>query len=431
MVVHYAQKFLIPESKLTGLDLLLRPIINQLPFDLTIVVDKQEKTWAAPHPANKRLKIQIKRTDVLSTAILNRDPLVLVDAYIHGDLEFEGTVDDIIFLGELISERKKTHRWHHYSWLDQLKDSFDSWARTSGHLSLCHSQDKDKEAIAHHYDLGNEFFKLWLDERMVYSCAYFPEKSTSLREAQEAKFDLICRKLQLSPGETLLDIGCGWGAFLHWAAKHYGVKAQGITLSEQQKKFCDEWINGLELTDSISVNLLDYRDLPSGIRFDKIVSVGMIEHVGKNNYHNYFKKIEQHLKPNGLFLNHGITSQMHFDNLVFADRFINKYIFPNGELTPLSCILSAAEAEGWEIVDVDAWRPHYARTLECWATTLEAKWEKAVSMVGLPATKLWHLYLWGCRRGFEMNYLGVYQTLLRKTTDRKWNLPMRRQGWLN
>jgi cyclopropane-fatty-acyl-phospholipid synthase len=292
------------------------------------------------------------------------------------------------------------------------------------------TRDRDRVAVQHHYDTGNAFYKLWLDPQMVYSCAYFEHPQMSLEEAQAAKLDRICRKLKLSSGETLLDIGCGWGALMHWAVARYGVKAHGITLSEEQLVYNQQRIAEAGLEDSITVEVLDYRDLPAEPRFNKIVSVGMVEHVGLQNYPAYFQHALAALKPGGLFLNHGIASGDVWNQSSIGEQFIDRYIFPDSQLTPVSTQLAVAEANGWEIVDVDGWRLHYAKTLRCWVENFTAAFDQISEKIGERQAHLWRIYLIGCALSFENNYMGIYQTLLRRKADQAWDLPMTRSEWL-
>jgi cyclopropane-fatty-acyl-phospholipid synthase len=248
----------------------------------------------------------------------------------------------------------------------------------------------------------------------------------TLADAQKAKLDLICRKLQLKPGEKFLDIGCGWGALIHWAVTHYGVSAHGITLSKEQLAHNLKWIEDEGLQDKVTAELLDYRDLPKEPTFDKISSIGMIEHVGIANYQLYYRSVMATLKPGGLFLNHGITLNRIWQPEI---AFILRYIFPDAQCPPVNTYLQFAANEGWEIVDLDCWRPHYAKTLRAWASNLEAKLDQAIPIVG-SRIKIWQLYLIMCAQGFENGANSIYQMLLRRAVDSEWNLPMTRDDWL-
>jgi cyclopropane-fatty-acyl-phospholipid synthase len=291
------------------------------------------------------------------------------------------------------------------------------------------SPGRDREAIRFHYDVSNDFYKLWLDRRMVYSCAYFEEPDASLEAAQLGKLDLICRKLDLRPGERLLDVGCGWGGLLIHAATHYGVKADGITLSERQAEWARNLIESHGLEDRVTVRLVDYRDLKADEIYDKVVSVGMVEHVGLRNLDLYFQRIFDVLKPGGLFLNHGI-GQGPRAWINEKDNFIERYVFPDSDLQPISKMLAAAESSGWEIRDVDSLREHYALTLRHWVRRLDAHHAEAVEEVDEASFRTWKLYMAGSAHSFDHGFLSIYQTLLAKLTpDGDSQAPMTRRKW--
>ena len=295
--------------------------------------------------------------------------------------------------------------------------------RRAGLRGLLHSRERDREAIQYHYDLSNEFYALWLDRRMIYSCAYFETGAEDLDAAQEAKLDLICRKLRLAPGERLLDVGSGWGGLLLHAAGRYGVEATGVTLSERQAALARQRIAAAGLAGRVRVILGDYRDLPRDRPFDKIASVGMFEHIGRARLPEYFRTVHALLKPGGLFLNHGIGSRLPVQHPVhrlleraFADRgaFVQQYVFPDGDLVLLSDALGAAERVGWEVRDVESLREHYARTLRLWGERLARRQEEAERLVGQQTYRIWRLYLAGAAYGFAVGQNSVYQTLLAK-----------------
>jgi cyclopropane-fatty-acyl-phospholipid synthase len=274
-----------------------------------------------------------------------------------------------------------------------------------------HSRPRDRQAIAFHYDVSDDFYQLWLDEQMVYSCAYFEDANEGLDQAQRNKLDHLCRKLRLKPGERLLDIGCGWGALIRWAAVHYGVSAHGITLSRHQYEHCLRQIAAESLQDRVSVELRDYRDMAGDAVFDKIVSVGMFEHVGIGSFPVYFGTARRLLKPGGLFLNHGITHDTEGWCKSVSTAFINRYVFPDGELDTVSNVQRAMERSGFEILDVEALRPHYALTLRHWVQRLENGREEALRHVSEPTYRVWRLYMVACALSFEAGDAGVYQIL--------------------
>lgn len=272
----------------------------------------------------------------------------------------------------------------------------------------------NRAAIAFHYDVSNDFYRQWLDGQMVYSCAYFEHAGDDIDQAQRNKLEHICRKLRLRPGERLLDIGCGWGALIRWAAEHYGVLSHGVTLSRNQYDYCRRLIDKQGLADRVSVELRDYRELAGEGVFDKIASVGMFEHVGLKNLPCYFDTVRRLLRPGGLFLNHGITHDQEGWRRTAGTKFINRYVFPGGELDTVSNVQRAMEHSGFEILDVESLRPHYALTLRHWVRRLEAKREEALRHVPEAIYRVWRLYMAACARQFETGSTGVYQILAAK-----------------
>jgi cyclopropane-fatty-acyl-phospholipid synthase len=279
-----------------------------------------------------------------------------------------------------------------------------------------HTAREDKEAISYHYDVSNEFYRLWLDDRMVYSCAYFRSDDATLDEAQVAKLDHVCRKLRLAQGERFLDIGCGWGALPIHAAQNYGARAVGITLSKNQHRHGMERVRGLGLAGRVELQLLDYRELPKRYgadAFDKAASIGMFEHVGLANLPTYFSTVAQVLRDRGLFLNHGITSSDVDSRPVGSgvSDFIGKYVFPHGELPHLHVAVREMSGAGFEVADVESLRPHYARTLAHWSRRLESQLERAAALVSDRTLRVWRAYLAGCSYGFQQGWVSVYQLL--------------------
>jgi cyclopropane-fatty-acyl-phospholipid synthase len=289
-----------------------------------------------------------------------------------------------------------------------------------------HSRTRDRNAIAFHYDVSNEFYKLWLDERMVYSCGYFTRPDADIHQAQRDKLNHICRKLRLQPGDKLLDIGCGWGALICWAAQYYNVKAHGITLSTQQFELAQEKIKSLGLQDKVTVELRDYRDLPDETLYDKVSSVGMFEHVGIKNLPDYFESVRRVLKPGGLFLNHGITNDEEGWRPSATTKFLQRYVFPDGELETVSNVQRVMEHIGFEIWDVEALRPHYSLTLRHWLARLETNHERAASLIGESAYRIWRLYIAVSAAQFDRATIGVYQILAVNGRGTHGNLPLTR-----
>ena len=292
-----------------------------------------------------------------------------------------------------------------------------------------HRSGSDKAAIMHHYDVSNAFYALFLDERMVYTCAYFQNPDDSLDQAQEAKLDLVCRKLRLKPGETLLDIGCGWGAMLIHAAKHYGVTGHGVTLSQAQTELARARIKEQGLEDKITIHLKSYTEMQGG--FDKISSIGMFEHVGLAHHDEYFSAVSRLLKPGGLYMHHSVARRMKKSKKRFGRKSddqlaLFKYIFPGAELDHLGMSIANLERHGFEVHDVEGLRPHYGRTCRFWAERLHANFAAAIAEVGEPKARLWLLYLTGVTLAFERGTLHINQTLASKRLRGFPSVPMTR-----
>ncbi len=285
---------------------------------------------------------------------------------------------------------------------------------------------ENKKNISYHYDVSNAFYELWLDKEMVYTCSYFHDWDDDLDKTQLQKLDMVCRKLRLKPGETLLDMGCGWGALSCYAAQHYGVKAYGVTLSEQQVAYANAKIKRLGLSDRVRIELKDYAHV-EGV-YDKIAAIGMLEHVGIDNYPTYFKTAHKSLKPGGLFLHHAITrpgksqaTETRKKRTEFAA--LTKYIFPGGELDYIGRTVTSLEKAGFEIHDVECWREHYMRTCRMWHDNLVRNWDAAVKEVGLTIARIWLVYLAACSITFQRNNCGLYQTLSSKRVKGSVGLP--------
>lgn len=364
--------------------------------------------------------LSVRDPRLLRDLILFRDPLRLAEAYFQGGLDVEGSLYTALEMKDYLQTLKlsayeKAEFLFTALFLGGATAFVHSKPQRRKFLRLrpwrAHSKGANCRAIAFHYDVSNAFYRLWLDEQMIYSCAYFETPDDSLDQAQRNKLEHICRKLRLKPGERLLDIGCGWGALIRWAASHHGVHAHGITLSREQYEHCQAEIVAAGLQDQVTVEFKDYRDLQGEARYDKIVSVGMFEHVGLKNLPHYFAIVKRLLKPGGLFLNHGITQDREGWAKSVGTRFINRYVFPDGELDTVGNVQRAMEGAGFEILDVEALRRHYALTLRHWVQRLEAGKAEAMQHVSEPVYRIWRLYMAACVLQFEQGDIGVYQIL--------------------
>ncbi|TAL88713.1 MAG: methyltransferase domain-containing protein [Candidimonas sp.] len=333
---------------------------------------------------------------------------VIGQDYVEGRVDIDGSMRDLMQLATAILPGSPVDAARG-GWLTSLVQNLVSVWR--------HSIERDERQIQFHYDLSDDFYALWLDPRRVYSCAYFREPDMTVAQAQEAKLDHICRKLKLHTGERMLDVGAGWGGLLLWAAEHYGVDATGITLSKNQHAHVNRLIQEKGLGGRVRMHLLDYRKLDESMPYDKIASVGMFEHVGRAQLKGYFSKLRRLLRPGGLVLNHGITAG-GIDNPELGSgmgEFIEKYIFPGGELTHISNVLATLTDGGLEDLDVENLRPHYARTLWAWSDALEARLPEARVILGEEqgerSLRAYRMYLAGCAMGFEHGWVALHQVL--------------------
>lgn len=288
-----------------------------------------------------------------------------------------------------------------------------------------HSKKRDAAAISHHYDVGNDFYRLVLGPTMVYSCAVYDSEDSSLEEAQEAKLDLVCRKLGLQPGMRVLDVGCGWGSFALHAAERYGVNVVGVTISTEQAELVRKRVADAGLTERVDIRIQDYRDIDDG-PFDAISSIGMSEHVGREQLPRYVSQLHSLLRPGGRLLNHAISwnAGPADDD---PDSFIPRYVFPDGEMLSLSEVVVALEAGGFEVLDVEALRRHYALTLRAWVRNIEEHWDEAVRLTSAGRARVWRLYMASSALGFENGLTGVNQVLLQKPGGAE--PPLRLREW--
>ena len=353
------------------------------------------------------------------------------EAYVNDEFDIAGDIGTALEFGDYLLRQE-------FSLAERLRmGALVRRLPPSGHLRLLrraprlhgwlHSKGRDRQAIRYHYDLPTEFYALWLDSRLVYSCAYFQTAQDDLDAAQVRKLDYICRKLRLCRGERLLDIGCGWGALVQHAAEHYGVDAYGITLSAKQAEVAGERIRAAGLESRCRVELRDYRDLDGSQQYDKIVSVGMFEHVGKKRLPEYFSRAWRLLKGGGVFLNHGIAYSATWP--LPKASFSAAYVFPDGELVPINESLHAAEISGFEVRDVESLREHYTLTLKRWVQRLEDHAEQARRITDDSTYRIWRLYMAGSAHRFASGRVNIYQTLLAKPERGDSRLPLVRDDW--
>lgn len=387
-----------------------------------------------PDDSAREATLVLKHPGALRAMLLPGTEVGLGEAYLYDDFDIEGNIEAAFELADLLAEktlggRQKLRAASELIRLptrDKVKQTKRGVARLSGKR---HSIERDRQAVTYHYDVSNEFYALWLDQRMVYSCAYFQTGMEDINTAQEQKLDYICQKLRLKSGQKLLDIGCGWGGLVIYAAQHYGVIAKGITLSKPQAELANQRIEAAGLGEVCKVEVQDYRELQEPQQYDALVSVGMFEHVGAGLLPVYFKMAWNLLEPGGVFLNHGIANRAT-NKSIQGPTFSNSYVFPDGELVPISVTLNAAENVGFEVRDVESLREHYAMTLRHWVHRLEMHHDEALNYVDEPTYRVWRLFMSGSAYGFTKGRLNIYQTLLVKPTHQgESKLPLTRQDW--
>jgi cyclopropane-fatty-acyl-phospholipid synthase len=372
--------------------------------------------------------------------------LGLVRAYVSGDIDFEGDIFSVLDLPEVI-DRVAHHDGVGLSIRDRL--SAVVAAAKLGAIGLppapppeemrkqrgvLHSRRRDASSISHHYDVGNDFYRLILGPSMVYSCAYWAEDRSSsytIDNAQYDKLDHVCRKLGLQPGMRLLDVGCGWGSLAIHAAKHFGATVVGVTISQEQADLARQRVLDEGLEGQVEIRIQDYRDVSDG-PFDAISSVGMSEHVGRSRIQAYAQILMDQLRPGGRLLNHAIASVRSIPPSKTSEPgFITSYIFPDGEVFPLSTTLDALEQVGFEVRDSEALREHYGMTLRDWVENLRNSWDSAVAMVGEPRARTWLLYLAACALAFEHGNITIHQVLaVRQSGHGDSEMPLTRSEWM-
>ena len=377
--------------------------------------------WGDPDAA---LQVDVRSPDAVRRLLWDPGELGLARAHVAGELDFDGSVFDLLGLRDRLIDRTADAgldlTWRERAVLvrdakrlgvlGRRPEPPPEEARLRGRR---HSKGRDRAAISHHYDVGNDFYRLVLGPSMTYSCALFPERSTTLEDAQALKYEHICRKLGLEPGQRLLDVGCGWGGMVLHAAEHHGVRATGITISEQQAVLAQERVRAAGLEDRVQIRLQDYRDVADE-PYDAVSSIGMFEHVGMEQVRTYFERLQTLLRPGGRLLNHAI-SRCSGEGPLDPESFPGRYVFPDGQLHEVGRTVSTMQDLGFECRDVESLREHYARTLRCWVANLEADWDRAVAFVGAPRARVWRLYMAGSAVAFEAHRLNIHQTLAVQT----------------
>jgi cyclopropane-fatty-acyl-phospholipid synthase len=379
-------------------------------------------SWGAS--GNPQFTLVVKHPKALRQMFFSPSELTLGECYIRDELAVE--VGDYLLSQERRSLPASLHLASLVGKLPGQHTEADS-EKSEADSSPVHSRERDRRAISYHYDLPAEFFALWLDHSRIYSCAYFATDDCDLDTAQAHKLDYICRKLRLSPGDRLLDIGCGWGGMLIHAASHYGVQALGITLSVPQAEVARQRIRELGLNCRCRVEVCDYRDLELEEQFDKISSIGMFEHVGETRLPEYFSRVGRLLRAGGVFVNTGVAASATYQRR--GPSFIDRYVFPDGELVPISASLHAAELCDLEVRDVESLREHYALTLRHWVRRLEANAEEAIRLTNQRTYRTWRLYMAASAHAFSAGRVNLYHTLLVKPLHGSSGMPLTRANW--
>jgi cyclopropane-fatty-acyl-phospholipid synthase len=379
----------------------------------------------------RRSGVVLRSPEALRRIVTAPGELGFARAYVAGDLDIEGDLYETLVLLEqrrallrLVPELLPVVR---DLGIDALRPPPPppEEARLRGRR---HSKVRDAAAIAHHYDVSNRFYQLVLGPSLTYSCAVFADPDATLEEAQEAKHELVARKLGLGEGMRLLDVGCGWGSMLVHAAVHHGISGVGITISRRQAELARERVRAAGVADRVEIRLADYRDVSDG-PYDAVSSIGMVEHVGHAQLGLYFARLHALLRPGGRLLNHGIGRPARRRRLLPRRTFVNRYVFPDGELQEVGAVASRMQAAGLELRHLESLREHYALTLRNWVRNLERSWDEAVAEVGIARARIWRLYMAGSALGFETGRLQVHQVLAVRPDNGRSGMPLTPGRW--
>jgi cyclopropane-fatty-acyl-phospholipid synthase len=397
----------------------LAPLVGDvLGGDIPLRVEAYDGSRAGP--ADAPTTMVIRNPDALRRIVTAPGELGLARAYVAGELDVEGSIWDLLDLRDRMPNVRLEPRI-----VLRLVNELGGWrqvrrveppaeeARLRGRR---HSKARDAAAISHHYDVSNAFYRLVLGPSMTYSCAVFHDPSDTLEQAQANKYELICRKLGLEAGMRLLDVGCGWGGMAMHAAQHHGVRAVGVTISRRQAELAEKRVAEAGLSEQVEIRVEDYREVADG-PYDAISSIGMFEHVGEARLGEYFERLRTLVVPQGRLLNHGISRAAGQRARLPNRSFMNRYVFPDGELHDVGRVVSLVQRSGFEVRHVETLREHYALTLRRWVANLEERWDEAVAEVGEPRARVWRLYMAGSARNFEAGRTQVHQVLATPTSD--------------
>jgi cyclopropane-fatty-acyl-phospholipid synthase len=406
----------------------LAPLVDEvLGGDLPLAVEAYDGSRSGPEDAPATLVV--RTPDALSRVITSPGELGLARAYVAGDLDIRGPIWALLALRDRLPDVRLAPKamlrvvrelggWRKIRRLDPPPEEAHLHGRR-------HSPERDAAAVSHHYDVSNAFYRIVLGPSLTYSCAVFHDSRDTLEQAQANKYELICRKLDLQPGMRLLDVGCGWGGMVMHAAREHGVRAVGVTISARQAELAEKRVGEAGLSDQIEIRMQDYRDVSDG-PYDAISSIGMFEHVGEDKLAEYFTRLRALVRPTGRLLNHGISRPPGHKARLPRRSFMNRYVFPDGELIEVGRVVSVMQEAGFEVRHAESLREHYALTLRRWVANLEGAWDEAVEEAGEARARVWRLYMAGAAVNFEAGRTNIHQVLgAARTEDGTSAIPLR------